>query len=381
VVGNFAVNFTANNNTTLISANGTDWRVTQLFYDGTGDGGQRFVSVLAGGDRGLIDHCSITAGGYGSDELIFLQGPTDAWQQPDALGTTNAVYIENCQFWADGYVCDANANARVVVRFCTINGVMKVDGHGKWSNTPARSCRVVESYCNHWTSIGQSGSWDSIELRGGTGILFSNTVDDGTFGGRGIIQLAEYGSISSGGGGAWFGVCQTPTYYPVDDQVGVGQDPKSAGSAPVYLWGNTKNGVAQILSWKDIAAAGIQQYTNETGNTASTYTMQDIIKADRDYFNQTNSFTGSSGVGVGTKAAMLAITGTKVGVGYWVTDEGNWNSTAPTNSSGQLYTWNGSTWALKYAPLTYPFAAVANLVTQASPPATNSPVRYYLFLK
>jgi len=51
---------------------------------------------------------------------------------------------------------------------------------------------------------------------------------------------------------------------------------------------------------------------------------------------------------------MLAIIPTKPGVGYWVTDEGSWNITLPANTSGQLYTWNGSAWVLKYTPYTYP---------------------------
>ena len=47
-----------------------------------------------------------------------------------------AVYVEDCVFSGQGYVCDANANARFVVRFNTVTGPMKVDGHGKASNSP-----------------------------------------------------------------------------------------------------------------------------------------------------------------------------------------------------------------------------------------------------
>lgn len=51
---------------------------------------------------------------------------------------------------------------------------------------------------------------------------------------------------------------------------------------------------------------------------------------------------------------MLAIKPTKVGVGFWVTNEGSWNTRLPANSSGRLYSWNGSAWALKYTPYAYP---------------------------
>jgi len=37
-----------------------------------------------------------------------------------------------------------------------------------------------------------------------------------------------------------------------------------------------------------------------------------------------------------------------------VTDQGNWNLSQPANTSGQLYVWNGSSWALNYTPYTYP---------------------------
>lgn len=111
------------------------------------------------------------------------------------------------------------------------------------------------------------------------------------------------------------------------------------------------------------------QYQYQTGNPSATFTAQDMIKADRDIFIEgsvwaagtPSAFNGSSGVGTGTKAQMLAITGTKVGVGFWVTDEGTWNTENTTvgkpgygKGQGRLYTWNGSAWAFKYEPYTYP---------------------------
>ena len=168
-----------------------------------------------------------------------------------------------------------------------------------------------------------------------------------------LTRLKEYGCLA-----AWpnFGnIYQTPNDYPIKDQVGVGADPQMGGSAPDYLWNNTKAGAAQVLNWHPIPEAAIAHYTNETGDAFATFTMADIIKPDRDFFNQTtNAFDGSTGVGIGTKAQMLAITPTKANVGFWVTNEASWNTTLPSNTSGQLYAWNGSAWALKYTPLTYP---------------------------
>lgn len=202
--------------------------------------------------------------------------------------------------------------------------------------------------------MGQGSYWPSVEMRGGTGVIWSNTIDDNTYAVRGIIRLDEYGI-----GAAWpnFGrVYQTPSFYPVTDQIGVGMDPKVAASEPVYLWLNTKGGSRTDATYNGnaIPDAAIAQYRAETGNPAATFTYSDIIQHDRDFFQEVASFNGTSGVGTGTRAQMLAITPTKTGVGFWVTDEGSWDTTLPVNTSGHLYVWNGSAWVLEYVPYTYP---------------------------
>ena len=57
---------------------------------------------------------------------------------------------------------------------------------------------------------------------------------------------------------------------------------------------------------------------------------------------------------MGTTTQMNALTPTEVGYGFWVTDQGSWNSNLPNNTSGQLYSWNGTGWVLKYTPYLYP---------------------------
>jgi hypothetical protein len=51
---------------------------------------------------------------------------------------------------------------------------------------------------------------------------------------------------------------------------------------------------------------------------------------------------------------MLASTPTLRNVGWWVTDEGEWNSTNGAAPDGQLYVWDGAQWQFKYRPYTYP---------------------------
>ncbi len=333
------------NRTPLSAGSSNGWRVTDINYTQSGTQG---YFMYIGGVYGLIDNCQFT-GGSGSSELIFMRGPNDSWQTASSMGTANAVYIEDCAFNKDCYVCDANSNARVVVRFCTVTWVIKVDAHGKASNSPPRGVRQTEAYNNHWTGNGLGGAWPALELRGGTGMVFDNTNDDNTSAIRGFMKLNEYGCLAT-----WpnFGSFQTPVNYPVDDQIGTGMDPKTGGAEPMYLWNNLKAGDPMPFLWDTIPSAAISLYQSQTGNSSATFALQDIIKPDRDYFAQGTTFNGTTGVGRGTRAQMNAITPTKTGVGFWVTDEGTWNNGSA--SSGRLYVWNGSAWVLKYTPFTYP---------------------------
>ena len=324
------------------------WHVTDVLFEGADASG---YFLYAEGGYGLVDRCNLQ-GGNGECEMIFVRGPTNSWQTADSTGTTNVVCIENNIFGGQGYVCDGNANSRMLVRFNTINGLIKVDGHGKATNIdPARGVRHMEIYDNSWTV---ASYYTGIDIRGGSGFCFNNT-NPATDGNQVWLFVHDYGIFQADPN---FGsVYMTPTYYPIDDMIGVGQDPKVAASDPLYLWNNVCVGGGDwFIQWDDIPAAAIAQYTNETGNVNSTYVEADIIKADRDYFRMTNNltFTGVGGVGMGTKLQMNSITPTKTGVGFWVTDEGSWNTILPANTSGQLYVWNGSAWVLYYTPLTYP---------------------------
>lgn len=245
------------------TANG--WRITNIDYNG-GTFGAYFVYV--GGVYGLIDNNDIT-GGIGTAELIFVRGPSDSWQTPHSIGRGDNVFIEDNTFNGRGYVCDCNSNARCVVRYNMITGPIKIDGHGKASNGPPRGVRHMEIYNNRWTHT-QTQYWPAIELRGGGGRVFDNVVDSS---GAVWAILTDYGYTE-----AWpnfASTCQCPSSYPVDDQIGVGMDPKTAASEPMYLWNNTKNGIPWVLSWKSTA--------NCTA-TCGNFSVSDVIKEGRDYF-------------------------------------------------------------------------------------------------
>lgn len=303
------------------TANG--WRITNIVYnsDTVAENGY-FVYFTT---FGLIDNCTIT-GGVGSDEWIFGRGPSDAWQSASNKGTANAVYVENCVLTGQGYL-DANANASVVVRNCSITptaGAIKLDGHGQYSNSPSRSFRLMECYRNTWTT--SNGSNPCFEIRGGTGFIWDNVSASGP------IYLGDYRVVNG---------VNTVSDYPLYDQVGTGQDPFPASTAaePLYLWNNTRSSGG--ANW---AATQAIYGTSMVG----------LVNPDRDYFDTSPGFNGTSGTGRGTRAQMDAITPTLTGVGFWVTDEGSWDTTLSANTSGRFYRWNGSVWVLYYTPYTYP---------------------------
>ena len=330
-------------------------RLTNITFESPSTNGPGYFFYGGTVESFLIDNCRLTANA-GNAELIFVRGPTNAWQVDNTLGGAGNIFVENCTFNTNGYVNDANSNGRMVVRFCTINGPIKVDGHGLASNSaPSRGFRCMETYHNTWTYNGFS--WTAIEIRGGTTMTFNNTTTNS----YGNFFMTDYGTFQALGN---FGnQYQTPASYPITDQVGVGKDPKVAASEPAYIWGNR---VGASLSWqrqnKAIPQAAIDFYRTQTGDPNSTYTERDLIQANRDFYAEAGFETSSNGapveqraagVSIGTKAEMLAFTPPFVKYGWWVTDEGTWNRT-PGGPQGRLYTWNGSTWNVYYEPYTYP---------------------------
>ncbi len=318
-------------------------RITNITYEG--GGGSSYFLYGNPGSYGLVDNCRFT-GATGNTELMFTRGSTNAWQLNPTFGTSNNIFIEDCVFNGSGYVSDANSNARMVVRFCTINGAIKVDGHGVASNTPARSVRNMEVYNNTWTNT--SLFWTAIEMRGGECRVFNNTAN----GSGGWFYLTDYGYLA-----AWpnFGnVIQTPINYPVTDQIGVGKDPKVAGSGPTYVWGNRQANAPWVRTSKLIPQSGINLYRTQTGNPTATYDERTVIQANRDFYADSGfDTTQSAGVSVGTYAQMLAFTSPFVKYGWWATDQGTWNQT-PGGAQGKLYTWDGSSWVANYEPYQYP---------------------------
>lgn len=236
---------------------GNGWRITNCIYSGQTENSSYFA-IISAGTYGVIDNNYIK-GAAGNSELILQRGPSNSWTTPSAWGTTGAVFVESNTFDGTGYVCDANANARMVVRYNTIKADMKIDGHGVASNTPARSVRWMEVYGNHWTD--QAIFTAAMEFRGGSLRVFNNTSDN-THANSDFFFLTDYGYIAEWPNFAYL-YQVAPTYYPIAGQIGVGQDPQAAHSEPAYVWSNTQNGAPWARTYKDLSP--VTTTTNTSG--------------------------------------------------------------------------------------------------------------------
>lgn len=334
-----------------ISCGGVNgWRVTDIKYVSSG----YFGYFLYFGSYGLLDNCTII-GSDGGEEPVFGRGPVDSWQTDSSFGTGDAFYMEDCTFNGRGYVIDANSNARAVIRYNTMNGNNKVDGHGLASNgSPPRGVRHMEVYGNSWTST-VSPNWIAITLRGGTGYVWGNTKAVSS--NYHSITVQEYCCTQ---GPRWANcgnryACRID--YPIKDQVGVGKDPKIGASEPAMFFFN-RNGTEAVWQVTEDMYGGVPEEAHSACGEEYEFSTH-IIVNDRDFFQENSTFVAgedtrlTSGIGVGTKAQMEMIANCMDGCGFWVTDEADWNA-RQAGPDGQFYECRSNAWVLKYTPYTYP---------------------------
>ena len=239
---------------------GTNWRVDHCKFDATdGDGRGLWAS-----GRGVVDNCVF----INCKQGVATMGDREAsWRRALALGTADAVYIEDCTFTCtrpeDG-ANDAYGGARYVFRHNTVTGVNM--GHHGCDSGNYRSTFSFEIYDNVMDGRHMRGQDRAMHFRGGTGVVFNNTLVN--YGG---IGLSSYRSFRSGG--KW-GLCdgknpidgnEEPNGYPCQDQIG-----RSTNQIlePLYFWNNTLDG-------KALRGVGVQD-----GGKG-------VIKEGRDYFMNT----------------------------------------------------------------------------------------------
>jgi hypothetical protein len=242
----------------LIKGIGLDcFHLTGLqFYhsSGTAIGWVSDLNPMTGeGPYGLIDHCTNMASSSGYGFYIRQNQGAGSWQNPMSFGTSKAVYIEDCSFLAKALVAgrpaiDGDNGARWVFRYCSLTNYT-IGNHGADSGGSTNSCLQFEIMHNTFTVCGGQGQDFCMFNRGGTGIMFSNTIV--SLDNSGYNSVLKMGFFRAAPGN---GVCAVDRVYPQDylgtQQPGMGVSPGTQGldphfpnqpwvSVPVYFWGNT----------------------------------------------------------------------------------------------------------------------------------------------
>jgi hypothetical protein len=351
------------NNIIMLNIAGQGWRIDHCKYtnNAVANGANRYEGSsrefirtngigAAKDPTGLIDNNTIINGRIVVQSDTYPASEQNVnWTDALDFGTANSVYIEDNTFTRpdvslnEKNAVDTGQGGRYVVRYNDIEGEY-ISIHSHVANT--RATKQWEIYGNSLTNTSGSAIFNGIKLGGGTGFAFDNAVNNNPTGYylgldnmRSNVTVSPWGKCD--GTSAYDG--EGTLGYPCRDQIGRGSDVSllTTGSAPyptqplvpAYLWGNTHSGSNQAA-------------------TVYTTVPSSHIAANRDYYDYTATFNGTSGVGSGIKADMPATCTT--GVAYWATDEADWNSLVEGND-GQLYKCTATnTWSLYYTPYAYP---------------------------
>ncbi len=152
--------------------------------------GTHFTGFMMSADNvfGVLDHLNVafTTGGefinIGHSSYMGVGSNGDnSWAQADSYGTDNALYIESSTFSDTDQVgmaitdSDLSGGARFVVRFNTLTNT-SIQTHGTESTGRTRGVRQLEIYGNTLTCTSTGAGCDLIGQRGGTSLVFNNTI-------------------------------------------------------------------------------------------------------------------------------------------------------------------------------------------------------------
>jgi len=225
---------------------------------------------IRGFSYGVIDHCDFTNSRVLVREAVAGDAP---WKRPLTLGSANAVYVEDCYFYADVHAnaIDSNSGGRWVFRhntvvnnYCEAHGLQNANERGTFS---------YELYENIFTTVDNGRSnWVAFYTRGGTGVVFNNSIINETgdpYNHFAVIQ----DNRSCGYASTHWGPCDgtspcdsnTPgmSGYPCRDQIGRSTDFSDTevhpqALEPLYAWNNTFDGGPVTIESNDICDLSLE---------------------------------------------------------------------------------------------------------------------------
>ena len=331
---------------------GDNWRVDHCKFhrDSLFTHGVFISGSSSSHPTGLIDNCiffNTRVLVYGTNYMLFEGNQQhEIWAKDLNLGEFNGVvYIEDCDFEYNifGNAIDSNTSAAFVFRFNSLKDVY-IECHSVQGDN--RATRKWEIYGNDLNNPGEN-IYAPYRLRGGTGVVF-NEIITGNWDSNSVVldNVRSYSDRGSGGfcdGNSLWDGNEDPTGYPCRDQIGRGPDVVQWDDDPPQYYNQP---LMPAYAWSNKRSSG----QNVPFSVASSSVQH--IKENRDFYNQTSNFDGTSGVGVGTYANRPSTC--TPGVAYWATDRGTWNKSG-SGGQGRLYKCVAEDqWELYYTPYTYP---------------------------
>jgi hypothetical protein len=242
-----------------------------------------YAVTASGHTYGVIDHCSFT-----NNEVSVYGAAGIEWESPLSLGTSNAVYVENCTFddtrGVLDDVIDGRDGARYVLRYSAMTNV-HFHCHG-YEGGGLRGTHSYEFYENRLTyDEPVSGGSRIGYIRGGTGVIFNNT-GIGNWGPLLVVHQCVY-RICHG---------SSCTSYPCQDQIGRTTDHDDNGVqdlVPLFEWGNRRIDYTDPRLEEDIDIIVQDDVYPE---------MNDYIQEGRDFYNDAVIHDPETGVYTSTYA-------------------------------------------------------------------------------
>lgn len=393
----------ATNNVVAVVRSDTAYGGNTVRIDHNKFGGKVYVNCYC---YGLIDSNTFTSGSVYSTIWVFENsydrpagggdGGAASWARADNLGAADTWVIEDNTFTFSSpaigsSVADSRSGGRQTFRYNTIT-------NANWSVHDARQpnergTRQYEVYKNTFTFTANiQGSL--YNFGSGSGVIWGNRIKGTAFTdspNRGIRMqnwrstggilagIDPWQDDADGFAGPFCvngppttcsGTCSAPgvgpcvdmdgslgSGYPARDQIGRGLTNTTTGvqdAFPLYFIDNFYCVAGGAACNPDPAVNGLaaDPFVPATGLN------QTHIVINRDYYqpDATNcpSGGGSCTQGVGSGSLANRPSSCTTGVGYWATDQGNWNK-IPGGSQGVLYKCTSTdTWTLYYTPYEYP---------------------------
>jgi hypothetical protein len=411
----------------IIQFNGTSTnvRVDDSHFDVTTytSGGGSSTLQFQGCLYGVVDHNVFDQGaGVNNAVRAYNSGSCSG----DTLGVGDNVWTQAADFGGSSFLfMEGNVFNGGASDDCTLGGKFVARYNMYHAETPAptiqthptggagreRGCRAQEDYQNYMSPV--SGNYVDTGIWGSSGPMriFGNTTTSSSAGGGtgydAFIKIIEMrqnnntysqgvppagwgycgtNSGLSGDGSNWDGA-QTSSGSPcMDAPVTSGPGDKLTGG--FTFDGSGSNNVtnsatgctsSSTCAWPRQANEHLYEWLDNFSPTPSnptTFFANQYLgmMANSDYYldcragtqSGCTSFNGTVGVGNGILSAAPA-TCTQ-GVGYWATDQGNWNNSG-SGGQGELFICGSSNnWVFNYEPYPYPHP----LISGSSPAATPS---------